>query len=199
MVVIESQLAVSQAARAHERSHKVSGCWIRRLPCGQLGGGGPLGKALNFCQAQIITSFFTSWLLAETIIPVPCRMNSTYSPWVNANSVSKQFMLNMTVFNFVLVGNISLTVQCFEVFVNIKHKGRLSCLWHSDKKLRIEWKLFLNINHRWMPTVSDSVFVFVCLLYLMHHWYHFNKSTCKIWQQLNTRWLPQQASYINLL
>lgn len=43
------------------RSHKVSVCWRRRLPRGQQGGGGPRGKALNFCQAQITTPFFTSW------------------------------------------------------------------------------------------------------------------------------------------
>lgn len=50
------------AAGAQRRSHKVSVCWRRRLPRGQQGGGGgPRGKALNFCQAQITTPFFTPW------------------------------------------------------------------------------------------------------------------------------------------
>lgn len=39
------------------------GEWLlerKRLPCGQQGGSGPQGKALNFCQAQITMPFFTS-------------------------------------------------------------------------------------------------------------------------------------------
>lgn len=40
-------------------SHKVSRGRGRRPTGGQQGGGRPRGKALNFCQAQITTPFFT--------------------------------------------------------------------------------------------------------------------------------------------
>lgn len=81
-------------------SRKVSGCCRRRrrrnrrrLPCGQQGGSGPQGKALNFCQAQITTPFFTSRLLTAKIIPVPSHMNFTHMPWVTSCSDGEEFTL----------------------------------------------------------------------------------------------------------
>lgn len=95
------------------------GEWLlerRRLPCGQQGGSGPQGKALNFCQAQITTPFFTSWFLTEKIILVPSHMNSMHTPWVNSGSDGMEFTLTRQSLSLSCCGTFSLlSVPCFGI------------------------------------------------------------------------------------
>lgn len=83
----KAPVRVVPAAGVEMWSHKVSGL-LEEKGCLVVSreAVGLLGKALNFCQAQMTMPFFTSWYLTEKIIPLPSHMNSMHMPWVNSGS-----------------------------------------------------------------------------------------------------------------